>query len=286
MSVRQKNCVCYFFLSTILWASISIPVWTAHAPWQEVKDGLFIGMFQSPKKSTVPVKDSLIYIVKIDPNLYNLRLLCGSEHGRRRITGKEWCRGFGLLVAINASMYKKDHLTSTGLMMNYDHVNNPNDNPKFGAIMAFNPSDSTENRIPRVQIIDEHEQQDWRKLSKNYQTLVENYRLITLNQTNAWEQSDQIYSIAAVGIDEDDNVLFIFTRAPYSGHDFADILLSVPISIRNAMYVEGGPAATLYLAVGRDTLDKFGSYETSCCPNDANTRAEPLPNVIGIVEKK
>ena len=182
-------------------------------------------------------------------------------------------------------MYEHDYLTSTGFMKNYDHVNSPNIHPKFGAIMAFNPLDSVKSKVPKVQIIDMYEQ-DWEEIVSNYHTLIQNYRLITLRQENAWQQSDQIYSIAAVGMDKNGNVLFIFSCAAHSGHDFANILLSLPISIENAMYVEGGPAATLYFSAEGSVLDKFGSYETGVYASDNSKKPSPIPNVIGIVEKK
>lgn len=260
-------------------------VWAEDQPWQKVKDGLFVGKFQSPQKSKIAVKNTLIYIVKIDPNFYDLRLLCASEHDNTSRTAKEWCEEFGLLGAINACMYEGDYITSTGFMKNYGHVNNPNIYPKFGAIMAFNPLDSVKTKVPKIQIIDKY-QQDWEELIKDYHTLIQNYRLITLSQENAWQPSDQIYSMVVVGIDENGNVLFIFSRAPYSGHDFANILLNIPISIRNAMYVEGGPAATLYFSTEGIVLDKVGSYETRYYESDNNKRTSPIPNVIGIVEKK
>lgn len=136
MCAKRGKCFSYFFVSIILLIS-SIPIFATHASWQKVKDGLFVGVFQSPIRSKITVKDALIYIVKIGPNFYNLKLLCASEHDNTRGTAKEWCEEFGLLAAINPSILEKNYLTSTGLMKNYDYVNNSNDNPKFGAIMAF-----------------------------------------------------------------------------------------------------------------------------------------------------
>ena len=69
--------------------------------------------------------------------------------------------------------------------------------------------------------------------------------MISLKGSNVWKQSEKIYSIAAVAMDKDDNVLFIHSRSPFSVHDFNHILLKLPLNIKNAMYVEGGPEATL-----------------------------------------
>lgn len=247
--------------------------------WQKLDEGLYLGEFDSPQKSKVG--NYKIIILKIEPSFYSFKLLSASEHGGKSLTAKEWCNRYDLVAAINASMYKGDYRTSTGYMKNFKHLNNPHINKKFGAFMVFNPINSS---VPKVQIIDRYHQ-DWKSLIEKYNTVVQNYRMISVKQTNVWKQQQKIYSTAAIGIDKKGNVLFIFSRSPYSTYDFNNILLSLPINIYNAMYVEGGPEASLYLNVRDNELEWVGSYETGFNENDDNRVAWPIPNVIGIVKE-
>ena len=88
------------------------------------------------------------------------------------------------------------------------------------------------------------------------------------------------------GMDADGHALLIFCRSPYTMHDYVNILLQSPLRIRQAMYLEGGPEASLSINSGAVVRNLFGSYETGFTENDASNAAFPLLNVIGIVKKR
>jgi endonuclease YncB( thermonuclease family) len=91
--------------------------------------------------------------------------------------------------------------------------------------------------------------------------------------------------ITIVRIDPKDSsgrILFIFSRTPFSMHDFNRELLSAGIGLVAAQHLEGGPEAQLYLHVGKAEQEMFGSFETSFHPNDANPAPWPIPNVLGV----
>ena len=69
-------------------------------------------------------------------------------------------------------------------------------------------------------------------------------------------------------------------------HDFVDMLRALPLDLKRLMYVEGGPEASLYVAVdGKDVVSQFGSFETGFREMDDNKEFWPLPNVIGFAPK-
>ena len=94
--------------------------------------------------------------------------------------------------------------------------------------------------------------------------------MIDCNQKNTWGKQERKWSMIVIGIDKKGNALFIFTRTPYSVYDFINILLSLPISIHKAMYLEGGPEASIYINHNGIEIRKFGSYETGFVENDNN----------------
>ena len=250
--------------------------------WQILDEGLYLGKFPPLVKSHI--SNFPITIVKINPEFYSFKLLCASEHDGNMRTAKKWCNEFGLLAAINASMYQDtDPLKSTGYMKNYNHINNPHINTAFGAFMAFNPIDSS---LPEPRFVDRRLQKDWKDQIEKYHTVVQNYRMISKGKRKGWPQQKKLYSTAAVGMDKDNNVLFIHSPSSYSTHDFINILLSLPIDIDSAMYLEGGPDATLYISPKDIQTKSKGRYGSLFGENFGDLSTLTLPNVIGIVKRK
>jgi uncharacterized protein YigE (DUF2233 family) len=246
--------------------------------WKRIDKGLYVGEFAFPVKSKLNA--SGITIVKVDPKGYSFKLLCASEYGKIKMTPKAWCQKHRLITATNAGMYQEDGIKNVGYMKNFHHTNNPKLSAVYKAVLAFNPIEST---FPEVQIID-LTCQDFEKLRFKYQTLVQNIRMISCQQENVWSKQDKRWSMAIFGIDKGGNALFIFTKSPYSGYEFANILLSLPISIHNAMYLEGGQEASLYFSANDVEFERIG-FRASLNENDHISVARPVPNVIGIVKK-
>jgi len=247
--------------------------------WRKLDEGLFLAHLDPPYEP--PIKDSKITIVKINPMYYSFRLLCASEFGKVRLTTKEWCNRYHLISAINAGMYQKDRLTNVGYMKNFSHLNNSRLNSTYKAVLAFNRVDDD---VPEIQIID-LKCQEFEKLKSKYQTYIQNIRMISCNQENVWSKQDKRWSLAVLGLDKAGNVLFIFSEAPYSGYDFNNLLLSLPISISNAMYLEGGREASLYLSANGLELDKAGISEMGFNESPIRSGGNPIPNAIGITKK-
>ena len=91
-----------------------------------------------------------------------------------------------------------------------------------------------------------------------------------------------MWSEAALGEDSSGRALFIFSRSPFTMHDFNQELLSLRIGLVAAQHLEGGAEAQLYLRIGGITLEMFGSYATSFRENDGNVTPQPIPNVLGV----
>ncbi len=97
------------------------------------------------------------------------------------------------------------------------------------------------------------------------------------------KKSEKIWSAAALAVDGEGRVLFIHARSPWDMHDFIVNLQKLPLGIVRAMYLEGGPEASLAVQTGGVSYVAVGSYETGFNENDANTRQWELPNVIGVM---
>ena len=251
------------------------------ASWNSLDHGLSLGEFAV--KTGPAGKGCGITILRIDSQFYDFRLFAASEHEQKSRTVSQWTEEFSLVAAINASMYQgADHLRSTGYMRNYRHNNNPNINRSFGAFMAFNPVDPS---LPQVQIIDRRLQKDWKDLIERYHSVVQNYRMVSFGKKRGWPQRSQRHGTAAIGLDAENRVMFILSRAPFSTHDLIHALLSLPINIQSAMYVEGGPQAALHLRTGSRNMTWTGICEANFIAPDSAFEFE-IPNVIGISKRK
>jgi len=248
--------------------------------WASIDDGLSIGEFISPSKSIVG--DSKITIIKIDPQLYSLRLLCADEQNHSKLTVKEWCGKYKLICAVNAGMFQTDYKSNVGYMKNFDYNNNSKINSKYNSVAAFNPVDSYKDPYCIFDI----DEKDMNAIILDYNTVVQNLRLIKWPARNRWSQQGKKWSEVALGQDKDGNVLFIFSRSPFSMHDFNKILINLPIGILCAQHLEGGPEASLYLKYKETEIELFGSYETGFNEFDDNNMYWAIPNVIGVIKKK
>ena len=252
------------------------------SPWQVLEPGLELGSFVSPRRSTVG--DSVIHVLRVDPGRYDLVLkMAGAEDPVVTRTARQWSERDDLLAAINSSMYQQDHETSTELMRSSEHVNNPR-LTSGNTVLAFEPADEVPDDLPRVRIID-RQCEDFETLKPHYRSLVQSIRMVSCERANVWKQSERIWSHAVIGIDGAGRPLLIHSRSPWTTHDFVDILLELPIDLRQLQYAEGGPEAQLFVDAGGIELERFGSFETGFFESDDNAIAWPVPNVIGVVRR-
>lgn len=246
--------------------------------WKKIDSGLFVADYKSPNKAIIG--DNVITILKINPKHYNFNLLSAKEKAEDTRTAKDWAVTKKQIAVINAGMYQADYATNVGYMKNFNFVNNSRLN-KDNTIIAFNRKDTI---VPEIQIID-RTCQNWETLKTKYNSFSQSIRMVDCNQKNRWSQQNKKWSMVVIAIDKKGNALFISARSPYSVHNFVNTLLKAPLQIKNIMYLEGGPEASLYLNHNGTEIEKMGSYETGFNENDNNNNFWKIPNVIGITKK-
>jgi hypothetical protein len=248
--------------------------------WRNLEKGLDLGIFPAPKKSEFG--DSLIRVLRANPGSFDLRLLNASSKDQgKRWSVKSWVNRNGLIAAINASMYQKNLMSSVSYMKSRQHTNNTWVS-KDKTVLAFDP---VEKKSLPVRIID-RDCEDFNVLRKLYETLVQSIRMISCHGKNMWEQQKKMWSIAAIGLDHQDRIMFIHVRSPYTPHDLINMLLELPIGLKQAMYVEGGADAQLYINTGKEKHEFIGSYSTGSREHDENSYSRPIPNILGLVRHK
>lgn len=245
-------------------------------PWEVLEPGLEMGRFSMPDRGGTAF--AAISILRIDPARFELVLLNASANNDVLLTPRQWAESRELVSVINASMFQEDRLTSVSLMRNRDHTNNSYQS-KDNTILAFDP---TVDNLPAVKIIDRQcdEFEDWKN---NYRTLIQSIRMISCKGRNVWRSGRKRSSVSAVGVDVARRVLFIHTENAMGTHELIELLMALPLEISQAMYVEGGPQAQLYVNSGGRTFELTGRLNPLFVGGSG--LAWPLPNVIGVRRK-
>lgn len=246
--------------------------------WQNLAQGFDYAEVNAPKKSNV--NDSKITIVKINPNRFDFVLLTASEQKRKARTAKEWADTFNLNCVINAGMYNlANMLENDGFMQNYKHLNNPMFKDGYNGMIAFNSKDSSINNFNIMDL----NCFVWDTVKSQYHSYSQCMRMIDCQGIPlSWDKKKQSCSMIIAAHDIDNNLYYIFNRSPYTHKEMIQFMLQFPFKIKNAVYLEGGPEASLYIKFGDKEITKMGSYISTTYPTDSNQKFWKIPNVIGL----
>lgn len=262
----------------LLLATFSILLADAPPSWQPVAPGLDL---RSITPANPAASDARITVLRIDPGLWELTFSGISQTGETRgHTAREWCEQQKCSAAINAGMFDTDQKTHLGYLRFHEHLNNSHWN-NYQSIAAFDPKKS--NGVAPFHIFDlDAPGVSSEAILADYSSAVQNLRLIKRPGVNKWPDQNRKWSEAALGEDQAGNILFIFSRSPFSMHDLNQELLSAGIGLVAAQHLEGGPEAQLYVHSGKTELEMFGSYETDFREDDKNSIPWPIPNILAI----
>jgi len=263
-----------------LGTAAAAPPGPAPIQWAALEPGIEYATVEPPGPRDLPT-DGRLHIVRIDPRRRQLEaVMSGGDDAKLRPAG-QWCRERHLAVAINMGMYETDQRTNTGYARKAAYVNNGHWSGKYKVALGFSPAKpAAAAGAPPVVMADLDNPGDKERLS-TYGTVIQNLRLIRGGH-NVWQKQDRRWSEAAVAVDKQGRVLFLFCRYPHTMPELNDLLLALPLELDTAMHVEGGPEASLSIHAGKVNLDLNGSYETGFVENDGERRQWPIPNVLGV----
>lgn len=265
-------------LAGIVLAAIGCGQREARDPgWETLEPGLAVGRFHLCDEP--PDAPPSLVVLRADPDRFTFRVLAASSTAERvPRTAREWAKLHDLAVATNAGMFHPDYLRHVGLMIAGDHVNNGVAVRSYRSVLAFRPRDAADPPF----VLADLDETPLEELRDRYEVLVQNLRMIDASGANVWEPSDRSWSAAALGIDGRGRILMLFNRDRRSIHDLIDCLLQLPIDVRRAQYLEGGPEAVLYVAAGDRTLEFVGSGSPTADEAAGLGFSFPIPNVIGL----
>ncbi len=188
--------------------------------WRTLEPGLEVGLFDGPPGAP---GDGKIAVVRIDPGIFELRLLNSSAPGQGvPASARAWADRAGASAVINASMYQEDYRTAVSLMRTREHVNQRRIS-RDRAALVFDPLDG---KLPPVRMVD-RDCDDLGTATRSYGTVIQSIRMVSCERRNVWAPSQRRSSVAAVGLDGHGRVLFLHARSAWPVHELVNALLEL-----------------------------------------------------------
>jgi len=238
--------------------------------------GLVVERIEASARPTAKVGDRIITVVRVDPEHFAFRFLSESHEGKRRPL-PDWVRDQGLLGGINAGMFLPDG-RSCGFLRQRGVVRSNRSPSKFTGVIGFDPSGA----LPPFAVGGNVCRRRLPWFKGHYQSVLQGYRVMVdcRGRPMEWPHKRR-FSMAAIGVDVDGNVVLVHVRTPYRPTVLNRMLSEDSLGIRGLIYMEGGPEASLFVKAGSETVREIGSWEDGFNPNDDNHIFWDLPNVIG-----
>jgi hypothetical protein len=219
-------------------------------------------------RATPIAGEPCIDVVRADPSLYALRAPPSD-----RKSAPEWLRAEGAVAITNAGMFHESG-APVGLVVTAGKSRGI-DNKKFGGYFVWDPTGDR----PAVATLGKGCRNAAERDS--YRSLVQSYRLLDCDGGAIKWADPKHYSAVAIGTDRRGHIIFIHARGAFTMHELSIELASRDLA--GAIFLEGGPEASLVVHGPSGTLERVGSYETDFNENDDNTAFWTLPNVIALV---
>lgn len=250
--------------------------------WKELLYGLYYSEVKSPYHSKI--SDNIVTLIKANPQFLDVDVYSNTSFDSIKRTAMTWSEDFDLNVVVNAGMYNLNNTSlAEGYLKSQNKINNGKIKESFKMFAFFKP---TNNHLKPFDLIDA-ENESVQNFINKYESGFQSIRMIDCNSNQViWKPKRIIYSsMCVLANDIENNLIIAFTRSPMSANQMSALLLHLPLNIRSAMYLEGGPEACLYIKTPDTIISKNGSYVSLTFPTDTNTKYWNLPNVIGIKKK-
>lgn len=219
-----------------------------------------------------------IDVVRADPTRYALRVLSVADEREAR-SAPGWRDAFHLAAVINAGMFHASG-KPVGMIVTEGTVRSA-DNTKMSGYLAWDPVSASD---PAVQLTGRDcPGFDLADLRSRYHSIVQSYRLLgCAGEALPWVDPKQ-YSAAAIGLDRRGRIVFLHARAAVTMAELSAALATHDLV--GALFLEGGPEASLVVRGPEGELARVGSYETRFVENDRNQAFWNLPNVIALLPR-
>lgn len=234
--------------------------------WTPVAEGVDYGRF------ALGSGDSLAHVVRVDPRLALVRVHT-LEPGEEPMGAQEWGERRQLVFATNAGMFAEDRRTHIGYFKVQGRELTRGVHPDYQSAFLLHPVDAS---LPVFRMIDMDESA-LDSVSLQYDTVVQNLRLIKAPGESRWSSTTRKWSEMALGQDAYGRMVFIFTRVPFTMAEWNRRMLALPLMLTAVQHLEGGSEAQFFLRLPGEDVFEVGGWLGS---------SGGIPNVIGVEQPK
>jgi hypothetical protein len=215
-------------------------------------------------------------VLRVDAARAPLRVRhCSLEPEGRPLDILEWQRRSGAIAVFNAGQYYPD-LRYMGLLASGGNVVSRRAHPKFQAALVAGP------RVAGspARILDlaleplDPDTLAWAEVAQSYMLFDRQGRVRV-------RRSDQVANRTAVGEDGQGRIVVVVSEGGYTLWEFAKLMQSLPLGLRQAMAMDGGREAELVVSAGGFRYASFGDWPKSGANDAALPRVE-LPAVVTV----
>ena len=222
--------------------------------------------------------DADFRIVRIDPSVARIQPALAAKEESSRLTAGAWCEAKRFVATINLGMFQDDGLSNVGYCRVGERVFSGRWVASYKSLFV---AGARKPDIAAATLLD-LDRPGARERAEDYEVAIQNLRLIRSPGVGVWERQPKRWSEAAVAEGDGGRLYFIFLRRALAMKDFNDAVLALPLGIRTAMHVEGGPEASLSIRGVSASRDFSGSFETGFHESDDVSVQWPIPNVLGV----
>jgi hypothetical protein len=218
-------------------------------------------------------------VVRADAATFKLDVLSQATDDPTPRSALAWRDAFHLSAVINAGMFH-DSGAPVGLIIS-DGTVRSTANSKMSGFLAWDPVTAAD--PPIVLAGRDCPGFDLDALKAKYHSVVQSYRMLGCDgQALPWKDPKH-YSAAAIGLDRSGRIVLLHARAAVTMAELSVALAEHDLA--GALFLEGGPEASLVARGAEGELARVGSYETGFVENDGNTQFWTLPNVLALLPR-
>jgi hypothetical protein len=245
-------------------------------PWEMPLAGLEVARI--PYAFDIICGDSTIGLIRIHRDSARLHLFSTSILGGQSMSADEWARKMDVQIVFNAGMYIPGTMLSKGQMKAGNQWNQKESLSSFGGIFLL------EGAAGKSFDLKDKFCSDDKASSGNYPSFFECMRLLDCRGAAlSWKKKKQQCSMLVAAEDTTGNLILAFCRSPMTQSAMADFLSGLPIGLRTALYLEGGPETSIYFNFpGIEPAKWLGTFVSDTWEKTDNQVFRKLPNVIGI----
>jgi hypothetical protein len=270
------KCILIGFIYLLITVASELSQNLPEVTWKRRAAGLEIARVSYP--FDILCGDSTIGLIRIHRDSASFHLYSAALSGGQSMTAEDWAIKEDVQLVFNAGMYIPGTLRSKGQMNVRGSWNQSESLSSFGGIFFLDGAAGNGFDIKDKSC------REAKNGIESYSSHFECMRILDyLGIPLSWEKKKQRCSMLVAAEDSLGNLVLAFCRSPMSQSEMARFLSRLPIGLRTALYLEGGPETSLFINLpGKKPEHWIGTYVSDTWEKTDNQEFRLLPNVVGI----